>query len=320
MGELSVKPAAESRNKFIRALVRDIEALDQMLHEGLFEKGQQRVGAEQEIFLANGLGQPSKEGPGLLEVLPSAFTTEIGRYNLEVNLDPFSLDGQAFQKTEKQLREMLGILDKEAAARGIFPLLTGILPTLRRCHLELQYMTPQIRYSILSEAMRRRRGSDFEIHIQGADELIARLDSVMFEACNTSWQMHLQIPPELFAEQYNWAGAGRLRQFSATVRPRIVARDADRALSAKCGYPKLQQPRAQQTEPGGFRAELAYRPGLQPVQRQYQPLPIAPDQRSEGRRVGGARKRSGAPTEGASPAQRNGIQLEPPLLWHQRIG
>ena len=205
MGELSVKPAAESRNKFIRALVRDIEALDQMLHEGLFEKGQQRVGAEQEIFLANGLGQPSKEGPGLLEVLPSAFTTEIGRYNLEVNLDPFSLDGQAFQKTEKQLREMLGILDKEAAARGIFPLLTGILPTLRRCHLELQYMTPQIRYSILSEAMRRRRGSDFEIHIQGADELIARLDSVMFEACNTSWQMHLQIPPELFAEQYNWA-------------------------------------------------------------------------------------------------------------------
>ncbi|MCB0588567.1 MAG: CBS domain-containing protein, partial [Phaeodactylibacter sp.] len=137
--------------------------------------------------------------------LPQAFTTEIGRYNLEANLDPFDLDGQAFQKTESQLREILGILYKEGQRRNALPILTGILPTLRRCHLELKFMTPQIRYSILSEAMRRRRGSDFEIHIQGTDELIARLDSVMFEACNTSWQMHLQIPPETFAEQYNWA-------------------------------------------------------------------------------------------------------------------
>ncbi|MCO6490207.1 MAG: CBS domain-containing protein, partial [Phaeodactylibacter sp.] len=205
MGELSVKPAAESRNKFIKSLLRDIQALDLMLREGLFEKGRQRIGAEQEIFLVDNLCQPASEGPELLEALPPAFTTEIGRYNLEVNLDPFDLDGQAFQKTERQLRDMLGHLAREAPGRNAFPILTGILPTLRRCHLELQYMTPEIRYSILSEAMRRRRGSDFEIHIQGADELIARLDSVMFEACNTSWQMHLQIPPELFAEQYNWA-------------------------------------------------------------------------------------------------------------------
>ncbi|MCB0558941.1 MAG: CBS domain-containing protein [Lewinellaceae bacterium] len=205
MGELSVKPIAESRNKFIKALLQDIQALDQMLHEGLFEKGHQRVGAEQEIFLADDLFQPTGAAPDLLEVLPISFTSEIARYNLEVNLDPFELDGQAFQKTERQLREMLSILGKEAPKFNAVPILTGILPTLRHCHLELQHMTPQIRYSILSEAMRRRRGSDFEIHIQGADELIARLDSVMFEACNTSWQLHLQIPPELFAEHYNWA-------------------------------------------------------------------------------------------------------------------
>ncbi|MCO6479504.1 MAG: CBS domain-containing protein [Phaeodactylibacter sp.] len=205
MGELSVKPAAESRNKFIKSLLQDIEALDRMLREGLFEKGKQRIGAEQEIFLVNELFQPASEGPELLDNLPPAFTTEIGRYNLEANLDPFFLDGQAFKNTEKQLREMLGKLSEEARNRHVSPILTGILPTLRHCHLELKYMTPQIRYSILSEAMRRRRGSDFEIHIQGADELIARLDSVMFEACNTSWQMHLQIHPEVFAERYNWA-------------------------------------------------------------------------------------------------------------------
>ena len=205
MGELSVKPAAESRNKFIKSLLQDIEALDQMLRDGLFEKGHERIGSEQEIFLVDQHGQPAGQGPDILEALPPAFTKEIGRYNLEVNLDPFELDGQALRKTEAQLRKMLGVLEKEAAKRHVFPLLAGILPTLRHCHLELQHMTPQIRYSILSEAMRRRRGSDFEIHIHGADELIARLDSVMFEACNTSWQMHLQIAPELFSERYNWA-------------------------------------------------------------------------------------------------------------------
>ncbi len=205
MGELSVKPAAASRNEFIRFLLRDVEALDHMIREGMFEKGYRRIGAEQEIFLVDESCQPAGEGPALLASLPSAFTTEIARYNLEINLGPFVLDGQAFCKTERQLREMLGVLAREAPKRDAFPLLTGILPTLRRRHLELMYMTPQIRYSILSEAMRRRRGSEFEIHIQGADELIACLDSVMFEACNTSWQMHLQIPPEEFSEKYNWA-------------------------------------------------------------------------------------------------------------------
>ncbi len=205
MGELSVKPAAESRNRFVRFLIRDIEALERMIRDGLFETGRERIGAEQEIFLVNEAFQPVGEGPALLAALPSAFTTEIGRYNLEVNLDPFILDGQAFLKTEQQLREMLDILAREAYKRDAFPVLAGILPTLRQCHLELMYMTPQIRYSILSEAMRRRRGSEFEIHIQGADELIARLDSVMFEACNTSWQLHLQIHPEEFVEKYNWA-------------------------------------------------------------------------------------------------------------------
>ena len=51
MGELSVKPAAESRNKFIRALVRDIEALDQMLHEGLFEDTWPSVAIPQIAFV-----------------------------------------------------------------------------------------------------------------------------------------------------------------------------------------------------------------------------------------------------------------------------
>jgi CBS domain-containing protein len=34
-----------------------------------------------------------------------------------------------------------------------------------------------------------------------------RHDNIMFEACNTSFQVHLQIDPEQFVDQYNWAQA-----------------------------------------------------------------------------------------------------------------
>jgi len=206
MGTLSVRPILnESRSLFTKQLLDDIKALDIMYNQGLFEKGHQRIGAEQEIALVDAAGRPSMKGPGLLESLPSQFTTEIGQFNLELNLDPFELDADAFDKTEHQLRKMLYLLEQKGGQEDTYPLLTGIMPSLHRKHLDVEYMSPRVRYAVLSEAIRKLRGTDFEIHIQGADELIARLDTVMYEACNTSWQLHLQIDPRDFVEQYNWA-------------------------------------------------------------------------------------------------------------------
>lgn len=205
MGNQQVKPIATSRAEFTRHLLADIEALDYMLAQGLFERGRQRIGAEQELSLVNHAGQPSMTGPELLLELPSLFTSEIGRFNIELNLDPHELDADAFRKMEAQLKQMLSLAEEKGRSLDAFPIMTGILPSLRPSHVEQQYMTPLVRYQILGEAIRKQRGADFEIHIQGADELIARLDSVMFEACNTSFQLHLQIHPNEFVEQYNWA-------------------------------------------------------------------------------------------------------------------
>jgi CBS domain-containing protein len=49
------------------------------------------------------------------------------------------------------------------------------------------------------------RGSDFEFSIQGLDELVISHDSVMVEACNSSFQVHLQVDADDFAHQYNIA-------------------------------------------------------------------------------------------------------------------
>jgi CBS domain-containing protein len=55
--------------------------------------------------------------------------------------------------------------------------------------------------------IKRYRTSDFVLHIRGVDELTVAHDSILFEACNTSFQLHLQIDPDDFISSYNWAQA-----------------------------------------------------------------------------------------------------------------
>jgi len=205
MGELKVKPAHENRKAYMRHLLRDIQALDRMIETHAFEKGRQRIGAEQELCMVDAHGHPSSEAYRLLDELPQAFTYEIGRFNLEANLDPFDLDAQAFQKTGRQLRQLLEKLREVGDRHGMRPILTGILPTIRPCHLTEKHRVPLERFDVLNEALLRSRGGQFELNISGTDELTAALQSVMYEAANTSWQLHLQIDPNDFAEAYNWA-------------------------------------------------------------------------------------------------------------------
>ena len=126
--------------------------------------------------------------------------------------------------------------------------MTGILPTLDISDLTLDNMTPKPRYFALNEAMRRLRGKDYEFYIKGADELIIRHDSVMVEACNTSFQAHFQVGPEEFAPLYNLTQAvaapvlAAAVQLAAALRPAALARDADRALPA-VGRPPRRGPR-----------------------------------------------------------------------------
>lgn len=210
MGEHEVKfiENLEQKKRFVHHLLNDVQAMDFMIKEHMFEKGIQRVGAEQEFCVVDSHFRPSLNGPDVLsKINDNHFTTEIARFNLEINLDPRELTGNCFSATEQQLRNLL---EKAQIVAGKFDdkiLLAGILPTIRKTELELEYMTPNPRYHALNDALRRARGSDFELHIYGVDELTIKHQSVMFEGCNTSFQMHLQIDLPDFANQYNWAQA-----------------------------------------------------------------------------------------------------------------
>ncbi len=210
MGEQKVTSlnSLTDRKKFCRAILDDIKALEIMLQEGQFEKGIQRIGAEQELCLIDQHYNPSMAGPDILPKIEAReYTSELARYNLEINLDPQVLEGHCFSNTQQQLERLLKLGSEKAAAQETLILLTGILPTIRLTHLQPEYMFPAARYQMLSEGLLNVRGEDFRIQLQGVDDLITSLDSVLFEACNTSFQLHLQIDPEEFVEQYNWAQA-----------------------------------------------------------------------------------------------------------------
>ena len=210
MGNQLATSASESnvRTQFTKHLLDDIKSLEIMLEKGMIEKGIHRIGAEQEFCLISKNWRPQKNAGEILEAISDDhFTTELARFNLEINLDPLELTGDCFTQLEEQLRSLLAKAKTEAEKRDTLILLTGILPTISKTELSFDFMTPQPRYWALNEMVKGIRGSDFHLHIKGVDELAITHDSVLMEACNTSFQMHLQVSPEDFVESYNWAQA-----------------------------------------------------------------------------------------------------------------
>lgn len=198
--------AGESRRQFMRCLLGDLQALEKMLADGMFETGVRRIGAEQEAFLIDKEWRPT---PGVMQVLQKVadphFTTELAQFNIEINADPQLFHGDGIAKMEQQLVALLGKLRHATDELGILPVLIGILPTIRKSDLGLENMVPSPRYQAINRALTALRGSAYEFSIKGVDELMVKHDSVMVEACNASFQVHYQVAPHEFANLYNLA-------------------------------------------------------------------------------------------------------------------
>ncbi len=205
MGAQTATGVAERRTA-VNWMLRDVHALQHLLDSGAFETGNPRIGAEQEFFLVDRAWQPSAIALELLEVIDEPhFTTEIGAFNLEVNLDPQPFGGLCLSDMHRQLDELLALARRAARQLENDIVLTGILPTIRTSTLALANMVQNPRYLALNQALLEMRGEHLDLRISGADELNIRQDSVMAEACNASFQVHLQVSPDEFASLYNVA-------------------------------------------------------------------------------------------------------------------
>lgn len=210
MGEHKLSHATDDKElrEFMRAILDDVQALERMIEAGSIEKGVRRIGAEQEIFLVDRALHPAPLAMQMLEKLAHPqFVTELAQFNLECNLSPRMLAGRGLHELEAELNGLLAKARAAADQLGGHIVLTGILPTLQQADLTLDAMTPKPRYRRLNDVMRQMRGGKFKAVIKGLDELNVTHDNVLFEACNTSFQVHFQVGAEEFARFYNLAQA-----------------------------------------------------------------------------------------------------------------
>ncbi|MEM9829303.1 MAG: glutamate-cysteine ligase family protein [Bacteroidota bacterium] len=208
MGTLNVKlvSSRDDLNRNTRNILQDLKALETMLEESWFNEAPIHIGAEQELCLVDSHCKPK---PISLEVLDrvqsSGFTTELAKFNIEINLDPLEFKGSCFSDLAQSIAQNMDELYALGSEMGFDPVMTGILPTLRKTDMEDHNCTPLPRYHALMEALSKLRGREYELSIRGIDELNIKHDSAMLEACNTSFQVHLQVAPQDFVQKYNIA-------------------------------------------------------------------------------------------------------------------
>jgi CBS domain-containing protein len=218
-----VRLGPEATRAFTKALLRDLRAFERMLEADRFESGVRRIGAEQEMFLVNKGWRPAPVALELLEELGDPFTTELALYNLEANLQPKLLSGSCFSELEVELSSVLDRARGAASRSGADVVLAGILPTLLRSDVTIDSITPKERYHALNEALKKlRAGEPYRLRIEGIDELYIEDDSVILESCNTSFQVHLQVGADEFADVYNVAQVVAAPAMAAAVNSPIL--------------------------------------------------------------------------------------------------
>jgi CBS domain-containing protein len=210
MGDLNVHSvrSKQEQQQFVRFLIKDIKAMERMLRDGWFETDPMRIGAEQEICLVDRYFKPIHINLQALRTIDNeAFTSELANFNLEANLAPLPFSGKSLSQMHEDLRSTLNLANDKVASLGATMLLSGILPTVRKADVEIANLTPLDRYRALMDGLKALRGEAFELRISGIDELNLRQDTAMLEACNTSFQVHMQVRPDEFVQKYNFAQA-----------------------------------------------------------------------------------------------------------------
>ncbi|HUD38792.1 MAG TPA: glutamate-cysteine ligase family protein, partial [Streptosporangiaceae bacterium] len=198
----------EDRRKYREKVRLSLDVFAQMLRERAFEGGPCMVGQEIELNLVDSTGAPSMRNADVLDAIADpAWATEVAQFNLEINVPPRELAGDAMTGLEHEIRDSLNGADAKARSVGSRLVMIGILPTLQKEDVHEGAMSANARYRVLNEQIFAARGEDMRIAIDGPEPLLTHSDSITPEAACTSVQLHTQVSPEDFARYWNAAQA-----------------------------------------------------------------------------------------------------------------
>ncbi|MEQ6901437.1 glutamate--cysteine ligase [Nocardioides sp. YIM 152588] len=183
---------------------RCLDVFERMLNEAVFDTDDPKTGLEVELNLVDEAGDPAlRNAEALAAIADPDFQTELGRFNIEMNVEPGFLRGGGLLRYEEGLRRSLNQAEVQSASVDAHLVMIGILPTLTPDHLTEETISANPRYKLLDEQILRARGEDILIDIVGDERLRTTADSIMPEAACTSTQLHLQTSPEHFAAYWN---------------------------------------------------------------------------------------------------------------------
>jgi len=203
-----IKISGEDRGKYREKVQRSLDVFARMLRERRFEVSPSRVGVEIELNLVDEHGMPSMRNAAVLDVIADpAWATELGQFNLEINVPPRRLEKSALTDLEQEIRASLNGADAKARSTGSSLVMVGILPTLAEEQMHEETLSANARYRVLNEQIFAARGEDMRIAIDGAEHLLTHSDSITPEAACTSVQLHVQVSPDVFASYWNAAQA-----------------------------------------------------------------------------------------------------------------
>ncbi|MCK2221413.1 glutamate--cysteine ligase [Actinomadura sp. ATCC 31491] len=198
----------EDRRKYREKVRRCLDVFAQMLRESRFEVERPLAGLEIELNLVNERGEAAMCNAEVLAAIERPdWATELGQFNIEINIEPQELGGDGPLRLEDDVRARLNHAEERASSQGGHLMLVGILPTLRERDVEEGSLSANPRYRLLNEQIFAARGEDLHLCIEGVERLDTHADSITPEAACTSVQLHLQVSPEAFAAHWNAAQA-----------------------------------------------------------------------------------------------------------------
>jgi hypothetical protein len=194
----------EDRTRYRQKVRRCLDVFTRMLQQSTFAAEQPMTGLEIELNLVDGAGDPAMRNAQVLgEIADPDFVTELGQFNIEINVPPRALDRAGLTGFEERVRDSLNTAERRAAPVGAHLVMIGILPTLRLEHLTHDVLSANPRYALLNEQIFAARGEDLQLSIDGVERLETRCDSIAPEAACTSAQLHLQVSPHQFPAYWN---------------------------------------------------------------------------------------------------------------------
>src|SRR3954463_2394655 len=181
-----------------------LDVLARMLAQSRFDAESPATGLEIELNLVDDHEETAMCNMEVLEALGDPdFQTELGKFNLEINVAPKRLPEHGVTGFIDGVRNSLNAAEAAANDVGAHLVMVGILPTLTEKHLDREVLSANPRYQLLSDEILAARGEDIVLDIAGPERLRVTADSIAPEAACTSTQLHVQVSPENFASYWN---------------------------------------------------------------------------------------------------------------------